>query len=754
MRIRYWLEQLVRPLIRARARRSGEPNRRAAGHEFLEHLEDRRLLSVFFVSPSGSDANAGTIRSPFQTIQQAADVAGPGDTVIVHAGTYGETVTPVNSGLPAKPITYEPFGDGPVIISGADPVTGWSPEQGDIYEAQVGWDLGPGNNQVFFDGQPLNEARWPATGLDLSHPTFAHAKSATYTIADGSNASSATLFDTALTQPAGFWDGATLHIAPGPGWAIQTGTVTDSAPGQITYSYTSQPTTQAYENPTAGNEYYLTGVPGALDTAGEWFLGNGALSVWAPDGSNPQNDDIEVKHRLHAFDLDGLSDITVRGFSIFAAGITTDANSSNIILSDMNMQYVAQSGIIPDVWTAPEVAGVYLNGSGNVLRDSTIAYSAGDGVCLTGNGDTVQGCVIHDTDYSGANYAAIVIYGADNAAYDNVVYNSGREGIRMNAAASVVNNVVHDVMLQTTDGGGIYTYGTDGTGGEIAYNQVYNVNSAGYGGVGIYLDNNDSNWLVDNNMVWDCTIGIKLNPINTNDQIEDNTVADCTTSVGSSQSAAMPGTVFSNNLFAGPTDIGPGGTEVDDASAGTFQPPADPVVGPALAASHGSLTPPVNNAAVLAADATLVQNAQTQLASDQAAEQQALANDSASMNAAFSAAQSTLQDDIATQPREILAEAALIRREQKAAALAARSRKSPAARKRVLAELTRSIPTIAGYKKALRAGIVADRAAIAAAQVDGQAKTNSDQTQWASVVAADNQALAADNATLQSDAEE
>jgi len=718
----------------------------------LEPLEDRRLLSVFFVSPSGSDDNAGTIGAPFQTIQQAADVAEPGDTVVVHAGTYRETVTPVNSGLPGEPITYEPFGNGPVIISGADPVTGWSPEQGDVYEAQVGWDLGAGNNQVFFEGQPLNEARWPATGLDLSHPTFAHAQSATATVADGADASSATLFDTALTQPAGFWDGATLHIAPGPGWAIQTGTVTSSAPGQITYSYTSDPNTRTYEIPTAGNEYYLTGTPAALDTAGEWSLGNGTLSVWAPDGSNPQNDGIEVKHRLYAFDLDGLSDITVRGFSFFAAGVTTDANSNGIILSDLDMQYVAQTGTIPDVWTAPEVAGVYLNGSGDVLRDSTIAYSAADGVCLAGAGDTVQGCVIHDTDYSGANYAAIAIYGTGNAAYDNVVYNCGREGIRMNAAATVIDNIVHDVMLQTTDGGAIYTYGTDGTGGEIADNQVYNVNTTGYGGVGIYLDNNDSNWLVDNNTVWDCTIGIKLNPVNSNDQIEDNTVADCTYSVGSSQSAAMPGTVFSENVFTGATDIGPGAMDVDDTSVGAFVPPADPVVDPVLAASHGSLTPPVNTGPVLAADAILVQDAQTQLASDQAAQQQAMADDAASMNAAISAAQSALKYDIAAQPRELAAEAALIRREHKAAVQASRSRKSPAARNRLLAELTRSIPSIPEYKKALLAEIAEDRAAVVSAQTGGQVKTNTDQAQWAEVIAADNQTLAADNATLQNDA--
>ena len=40
----------------------------------------------YHVSKSGSDRNPGTAEQPFATIQRAADLAMPGDTVIVHAG--------------------------------------------------------------------------------------------------------------------------------------------------------------------------------------------------------------------------------------------------------------------------------------------------------------------------------------------------------------------------------------------------------------------------------------------------------------------------------------------------------------------------------------------------------------------------------------------------------------------------------------------------------------------------------------------
>jgi hypothetical protein len=150
------------------------------------------------------------------------------------------------------------------------------------------WDLGPGMNQVFVDGQPLNEARWPASSLNLSDPTYAHADNITTTIANGTNASTATLQDAALTQPAGFWDGAAIRFNPGQGWALQTGTVNDSSPGGLTFNFTSDPATRPYTTPTAGDAFSLIGTANALDASGEFFKNSfGTLYVWTPAGDSP-----------------------------------------------------------------------------------------------------------------------------------------------------------------------------------------------------------------------------------------------------------------------------------------------------------------------------------------------------------------------------------------------------------------------------------------------------------------------------------
>src|SRR5205814_3605798 len=129
-------------------------------------LERRVLLAATnYVAPNGSDAAWGDLARPLLTIQEAADRAVAGDTVLIRGGVYRETVTVPHSGTSSAPITFRPYNNEAVVVSGADLLKGWTQYSGSIYKAPQSSDLGEVTTQLLVDGQPTNEARWLTTTL-------------------------------------------------------------------------------------------------------------------------------------------------------------------------------------------------------------------------------------------------------------------------------------------------------------------------------------------------------------------------------------------------------------------------------------------------------------------------------------------------------------------------------------------------------------------------------------------------------------
>ncbi len=63
--------------------------------------------ATYYVATTGSDASPGTQTQPWKTLQKAASIAAPGDTVIVAPGTYKENVTLSASGTSSAPIIMQ-----------------------------------------------------------------------------------------------------------------------------------------------------------------------------------------------------------------------------------------------------------------------------------------------------------------------------------------------------------------------------------------------------------------------------------------------------------------------------------------------------------------------------------------------------------------------------------------------------------------------------------------------------------------------
>jgi hypothetical protein len=529
-----------------------------------EPLEPRQLLSTYYVSTGGSDgADGQSLSSPFRTIQHAADAAGPGDTVLVRGGTYRETVTPPRSGTASDPITYKPYNGERVTISGTERVTGWSKNGGSVYKAAQDWDLGAGKNQVFVDGRMMIEARWPNTTLDVSRPKLAFADDI------DSSGGHATLRDSGLAQSSGYWDGAIVHFAPGEGWVAQTGKVYSSSPGKVSFSYSSM---GRKSGPETGDPYYLTGKFKALDAPTEWFRdGDGTLYLWTERSDDPTSHVVEAKRRDYAFNLSSREYITIDGFDLFAATIVSNPGSSHLRLSGLNAWYLSHFTVMTDGWEQDHDTGIYLDGDHNVLTDSVVAYSAGHGVVISGDDSRVENCVVRDTDYNGGDGAAIRVIGSGHVVTRNTVYNTGRSAIKIANATdlTITRNVIHDAMLQTTDGGGIYTFGVDGRGTEIAYNRIYNIKSGGFGATGIFLDNSSSNYVVHHNVIWNTNHALKLNYTSRGHKIYNNTLSGTDDSIGIASNSRMPGTKFVNNIFTNDAKIAGDASESHNLYAGT-----------------------------------------------------------------------------------------------------------------------------------------------------------------------------------------
>lgn len=88
------------------------------------------------VAKSGCDWGKGSAEEPFATIQRAADIARPGDTVIVHAGIYREWVDPkVGGNNDMERITYCAAPGEKVVIKGSERIQCWEKEDGTVWKA-------------------------------------------------------------------------------------------------------------------------------------------------------------------------------------------------------------------------------------------------------------------------------------------------------------------------------------------------------------------------------------------------------------------------------------------------------------------------------------------------------------------------------------------------------------------------------------------------------------------------------------------
>jgi hypothetical protein len=511
----------------------------------------------YFVSPHGNDhwsglqpePNTDQSDGPFRTVAQASASAVAGDTVYLREGVYRETLRPDHSGRPGQPIVFRNSPQETVVLTGADPLTGWRQEQEGIYSVPMDWDL-EDQNQLFAGDTMLTEARWPNNTGTLLQPTRAIAT-------DGSPT---TLTDTHLPGTARDWVGATLWCAGGHKWICWAGRVTGFEPETKTLQFDAEQAAGAWYTPRAGSEYVLMGVRAALDAAGEWWYDRAGqrLHLVAPDGQPPKPAEIEAKRRLHAIDLSGRSHVHIAGLRFRAAGVFTDADSADLLLDGLHGHHVGHS-YVRDL---SHQSGVLIRGQRITVQNSELAYSSGSVLRLQGADHRVVNNLIHSGNYGAKWSGAVALSGRRHVVAHNAIRHSGRDLVTVHGLMEslIERNDLSNAGWLTHDLGMIYGHNTDFMNTVIRYNHVYDNRAEGLA-MGIYFDHLSHNVIVHHNALWNVSgDAIRINNpsyfnlVAHNTSYRSNTAgnARAITSFDHSHRQDLFGTRWLNNLFNAP----------------------------------------------------------------------------------------------------------------------------------------------------------------------------------------------------------
>lgn len=435
--------------------------------------------SNYYVSASGSDANAGTSTSaPWLSIGKVnATTLVAGDIVSFNGGDtfYGNLIIS-QSGSAGNNITYNSYGTGKAIISGFTTLTGWSAYNSNINQVA----LGNGSiEMVTVNGVPTGRGRWPNTGFN------------TYNVVTSQSAIS----DASLTGTPN-WAGAELVMRKSL-WTLSRDSITTQSTSTLNFVAGSN-----WETMVSGYGYFIQNSLTALDQIGEWYSGTNNFYMWF-GGIATSNYVVKAAAVKKVISMDTHDYLTFDNLQIQGAdsiGMYVQ-NSGHVTISNCDLNYMGKYGIYMGYQTNNVIVtgctfnntydnAIFVNGAGtdwitnNYIKNTGLIMGTGvkgAGVAFDNNGD------------------AVVIYPPYVTFSGNIIDSSGHTGVRIgNTYDSVYNNVVNHSGMIRDDVGGIYAWNGSKTmtGSCIENNVVLNTvgNRSGIlstefvGGEGIYLD--------------------------------------------------------------------------------------------------------------------------------------------------------------------------------------------------------------------------------------------------------------------------
>ena len=417
----------------------------------------------YYVATNGSDKADGSASSPFATMQRAQSAMQQSSIKVtqIDAGTYRLngplTLTSLDHGE-----TWQAVPGATVILSGGQPLTGWSSEGNGIYSttaaSPVGLDLAIDGVRQLPATLGYDPQRPFITGWRELNPNQPHNFGVTFTVPASDM--------TASVKP-----GAILQVVDFLRYTDQFTTITAVDANANTITVADQFNTGT-TNPGVSGSWRVLNDPADLSSPGQFAYDTATSKVYVePASEDTLSSDTVVAARISTLiALNNVSGITISGLTF------SDTTSDLWIYSGMfndRLAAIMATGLSNSNLTGNTFVnvgnGIALSGSSNnTISGNAFSQLGGSGIFLTANsnknkvtGNTLTGLGKINVGSTGIHLEN----SANNLIDSNTVDGSPRWGTDLYPTDSVSlvgntvsNNILRNTSQQTNDTGAIYSY--------------------------------------------------------------------------------------------------------------------------------------------------------------------------------------------------------------------------------------------------------------------------------------------------------
>ncbi len=353
---------------------------------------------------------------------------------------------------------------------------------------------GPGRLFVFERNRRLEPARWPSRGYASLSTATGPDESGNVSLSlpgdlGGLNESNLWIF--------GYW---------GWNWWFETRKIIKVIPRTITFRKPEAPM-------KPGARYFLFNIAKGVDRDGVFYFHAPTDSLYFVPGDGNASGELTVPIVDSLLQIRGAANIRFENvaFEKTVGTAVTVENTRNIIFNSCFIGHTGLDGIVINGGSENRVENCVLDDIGSTALNIT----GGDSKTLTGSGDVVSDTRISRFGREMPSYQpGIRLNGVGHRVEGCEILEAPHAGISFSGNDhTIVGNILHDLVLDTSDAGAIYA-GRNWTsrGTVIESNYIYNVKNRidSSGVMGVYLDDQLSGTAVDRNVFRDVDLPVLI----------------------------------------------------------------------------------------------------------------------------------------------------------------------------------------------------------------------------------------------------